>query len=103
MLAGPDPAHALAWRLELPPPRAGELRDYLVEQQRAWLDCIARMATKAVDQRQFRRDLDAAQFAFQFHSIGLGFNFAYRLLDDADAPRRARLAFEQLTATAKPA
>jgi AcrR family transcriptional regulator len=82
--------------------RPGELRDYLVEQQQAWLDCIARMATKAVDQKQFRRDLDVAQFAFDFNSIGLGFNFAYRLLDDSAAPRRAQRAFERLVASAKP-
>jgi AcrR family transcriptional regulator len=78
----------------------GELRDYLVEQQKAWLDCIARMATKAVSQSEFRSDLDVEQFAFQFHSIGLGFNFAYRLLDDAKARQRAQIAFQQLVANA---
>jgi AcrR family transcriptional regulator len=82
--------------------KPGELRDYLVEQQHAWLDCIARIAAKAVDQKQFRRDVDVTQFAFDFNSIGLGFNFAYRLLDDADAARRARRAFERLVASAKP-
>jgi AcrR family transcriptional regulator len=82
--------------------RPGELRDYLVETQKAWLDCVARMATKAVAQGQFRHDLDVAQFAFQFHSIGLGFNFAYRLLDDAGAQHRAQMAFEQLIAAAIP-
>lgn len=81
--------------------RPGELRDYLAEQQRAWLDCIARMATKAVEQKQFRRDLDVAQFAFEFNGIGLGFNFAYRLLEDAAAPRRAKRAFERLVAAAE--
>jgi amidase len=35
VLAGPDAAHAVAWRLELPPPRAGELRGYRIA---AWLD-----------------------------------------------------------------
>jgi AcrR family transcriptional regulator len=82
--------------------KPGELRDYLVEQQHAWLDCIARMAAKAIDQKQFRRDVDVTQFAFDFNSIGLGFNFAYRLLDDAAAARRARRAFERLVASAKP-
>jgi AcrR family transcriptional regulator len=80
----------------------GQLREYLVTQQRAWFDCIARMAQKAVDQGQFRSGLDLAQFAFEFHSIGLGFNFAYRLLDDAGARRRADRAFEQLVANAAP-
>jgi AcrR family transcriptional regulator len=78
----------------------GELRDYLVEQQKAWLDCIVRMAAKAVTQAEFRRDLDVQQFAFQFNSIGLGFNFSHRLIEDAHAARRAHAAFEQLVDSA---
>jgi amidase len=35
VLAGPDAAHATAWRLALPPPRAGSLAGYRVA---AWLD-----------------------------------------------------------------
>jgi len=79
--------------------RPGELRDYLVEKQRAWLDCIARIATKAVDEKAFRADLEAEQFAFEFNNIGLGFNFAHRLLDDAYAAQRAGSAFESLVAS----
>jgi AcrR family transcriptional regulator len=74
----------------------GELRAYLVAQQKAWFECIARIARKAVDERALRRNLDVEQFAFEFHAIGLGFNFAYRLLDDPAARRRAELALEHL-------
>ena len=35
VLAGPDDAHAAAWRLELPPPRRGGLSEYRLA---AWLD-----------------------------------------------------------------
>ncbi len=80
--------------------RPGELRDYLVEKQRAWLDCIARIAAKAIEEKEFRADLDVEQFAFEFNNIGLGFNFAHRLLDDARARQRARHAFESLVASA---
>jgi AcrR family transcriptional regulator len=80
--------------------RPGELRDYLVEKQRAWLDCIARIATKAVDEKAFRAGLDVEQFAFEFNNLGLGFNFAHRLLDDARARQRAKRAFEALLAAA---
>lgn len=80
--------------------RPGELRDYLVERQRAWLDCIRGAAAKAVADGEFRSDLDLEQFAFEFNSIGLGFNFAYRLLEDAAAADRARSGFRRLMTAA---
>jgi AcrR family transcriptional regulator len=80
--------------------RPGELRDYLVEKQKAWLDCIARIAQKAIEEQEFRADLDVEQFAFEFNNIGLGFNFAHRLLDDTRARERATTAFETLAASA---
>jgi AcrR family transcriptional regulator len=78
----------------------GDLRNYLVEKQKAWLDCIARIAAKAIAEQEFRGDIDVAQFAFEFNNIGLGFNFAHRLLDDAYAAQRAGSAFESLVAAA---
>ncbi|HUL83051.1 MAG TPA: TetR/AcrR family transcriptional regulator [Gammaproteobacteria bacterium] len=78
----------------------GALRDYLVEKQKAWLDCIARITHKAIDERELRADLDVEQFAFELNSIGLGFNFAHRLLADRRARARAVRAFESLLASA---
>ena len=37
---------------------------------------------------------------FEFNNIGLGFNFAHRLIEDARARQRANEAFEQLVASA---
>jgi AcrR family transcriptional regulator len=85
--------------------RPGELRDYLVEKQQAWLDCIRRMTAKAVADGELHPGLDSEQFAFEFNAIGLGFHFAYRLLDDATAAERARNSFQRLAvaaATASP-
>lgn len=81
--------------------RPGELRDYLAGQQIEWLDCIRRMAQKAVSEGNFQAGLDTRQIAFEFHSIGLGFNFAFRLLQDPDALERARTAFNSLIQKAK--
>lgn len=78
----------------------GELRDYLVEKQRAWLDCIAGMALKARSEGDFRPDLDAQQLAFEVNGIGLCFNFAHRLLGDPAARERATAAFARLLADA---
>ena len=81
--------------------RPGQLRNYLVQQQIGWLDCIRRMAQKAVAEGVFKQGLDTAQFAFQFHSTGLGFNFSQRLLDDPQALARAKTALESLIRQAK--
>ena len=81
--------------------RPGELRDYLAEQQIEWLDCIRRMAQKAVSESVFRTGLDTRQFAFEFHSIGLGLNFSLRLLRDPDALNRSHVAFDSLIQKAK--
>jgi len=79
----------------------GPLRDYLVSQQEAWLDCIRRMAQKAVAEGRFRDGLDTRQFAFEFHGIGLAFNFARRLLNDPNALQRAKNACDRLIESAR--
>ncbi len=76
--------------------RPGELRDYLAEQQIEWLDCIRRMAQKAVSEDSLQIGLDTRQFAFEFHSIGLSLNFSLRLFKDHKAPERAHTAFTRL-------
>ena len=81
--------------------RPGELRNYLAEQQIEWIDCIRRMAQKAVSESIFRAGLDTRQFAFEFHSIGLGLNFSLRLLRDPAALSRSQVAFDSLIQKAK--
>jgi len=81
--------------------RPGQLREYLVDRQRAWLDCVAGAAAKAVTEGDFRADLDVGQFAFEFNGIGLAFNFSHRLLGDPQALSRADRAFRTLVAGAK--
>ena len=79
----------------------GELRNFLVEQQIEWLDCIRRMAQKTVSEGNFQSGLDTRQFAFEFHNIGLGFNFSLRLLRDPDALDRANIVFNNLIRKAR--
>ena len=76
--------------------RPGKLRDYLVDQQETWVDRIRRMCQRAVAEGKFHDGLDTQQFAFEFHSIGLGFNFARRLLSHSKAQTHARLALDKL-------
>ena len=83
--------------------RDGRVRDYLVEQQRAWQDLIARTATYAIEAGHFRRDLDCRQFAHELQSLFLGFNYAQRLMHDGAADARTRAAFDRLLADARSA
>ena len=80
----------------------GATRDALVDAQRQWSDTLARAVRIAIEERHFRPDVDPHLFAFQLHSIVLGYHHARRLLHDPQAARRAHGAFEALLATARP-
>lgn len=79
----------------------GPLHDYVVTQQRAWIDAIRRMANKAIAEGSFRPDVDLDQFAFEFNAVGLGFNYALRLHKDSEAADRARRAFQHVITGAR--
>ena len=81
--------------------RPGEIRDALVRAQRDWRATIERSARVAMDAGHFRADLDATQFAFEFMGVVMTFKHALKLLDDADAESRARVAFEGLLARSR--
>jgi AcrR family transcriptional regulator len=80
--------------------RDGPVRAYVVDQQRALHDTIARAARIAIEEGHFRRDLDVDQFAFEFEGIYLAFHHALRLLRDPAAATRARRAIERLVEAA---
>ena len=81
--------------------RPGEIRDALVRAQRDWRATIDRSARVAMDEGHFRADLDPTQFAFEFMGVVMTFKHALKLLDDADAESRARVAFEGLLARSR--
>jgi AcrR family transcriptional regulator len=76
--------------------RPGAVREKILQNQRDWLDAIARAAQIAVKEKHFRVNLDTEQFAHEQQSIALGFRYAHRLLKDPKARHRAELAFESL-------
>jgi AcrR family transcriptional regulator len=97
-LAGGCPLFGASIELDDKP---GALRDYLAARQRAWLDCIAAAAERAIAEGDLRTDLDARHFAFEFHGMALAFHCAHRLLDDTSARARAETAFRGLVASAR--
>jgi hypothetical protein len=87
--------HAVSAELDDQP---GPARDYLVETQRDYADTLRRAAEIAIEEGQFRKDLDLDQFVFELGSITAAYHHFGRLLGDPDADHRARNMFEGLLA-----
>ncbi len=76
--------------------RPGRVRDFVVAQQREWLASLQRLAQSAVDNGDFRSDIDTAQFAYDLYASLLGFHLFQNMLDLPDANERQAHALEQL-------
>ena len=76
--------------------REGKPRDYLVGGQRQLIDVLTKTARIAVEQGELRKDLDCEAFAFDLHTIVLGYSFSRRLMRDRKAESRAHAAFDRL-------
>ncbi len=81
--------------------RPGPLRDRLVQTQRDWLQSLSTAARIAVQEGHFRADLDAEQFGYELYAVILAYHHSSRLLDDPEAERRARTAFEALLSASR--
>jgi AcrR family transcriptional regulator len=81
--------------------KPGRPRDFLVATQKQMLATMARSVQLAVEARHFRSDVDGEQFAFELYALILGYSHWKRLLGDARAERRTRLAFDRLLAGAR--
>ena len=69
--------------------------------QRDWLGVLAQAARIAIEEKHFRANLDAEQFAWQLDAIVLAYHHFARLLQTSDAKARAERAFEELVASAR--
>jgi AcrR family transcriptional regulator len=76
--------------------RPGPVRDYMVQNQRDWLDLLAHTARTGVQEGHFDPNLDPEQLAYELYGIMLGWNHAERLLRDPKVGERTRTAFESL-------
>jgi AcrR family transcriptional regulator len=81
--------------------RPGPVRDRLVELQKGWLEVVQTVYRTGVEERHFRSDADAEQFAYELYSLMLGFHHAERLLRDPRADARANAAFERLLSSVR--
>lgn len=76
--------------------RPGSVRDFLLLQQEAWIDCLRRIAGSAIRVGHFREDIDCDQFAFELYSLLLGFHLYHKLLKNEDILMRQKTALEAL-------
>jgi AcrR family transcriptional regulator len=81
--------------------RPGPARDYLVRTRRDLFDLLAGTVRSAIEEGQFRADVDAEQFVYEFWGVMLGHHHASRLMRDPRAAERAARAFETLVAAAR--
>ncbi len=81
--------------------RPGSIRDLLVTVLRDWHNSIRRVAQAAIDNGQFRADLDTDLFAFEFQGIAMAHHHAKRLLEHPQTERLNATAFEALLARSR--
>jgi AcrR family transcriptional regulator len=97
-LPGGCPFIAAAFELD---DRPGPARDYLVQSERDWLETIANVARTAVQEGDFRADLDCEQFAHDVFGVIYAYAHASRLMKNPRARERAQTAFEALVRAAR--
>ena len=76
--------------------RPGKVRDFLLQQQEAWIDSLRRIARSAIRAGHFRPEIDCDQFAFELYSLLLGFHLYYKLLHNEDIRERQRESLDAL-------
>jgi hypothetical protein len=81
--------------------RVGPVRDRLVATQRDWLETLTTAVRIAIDEGHFRKDLDAAQLAYEFLAAACGSHLIGRLLRDGKNDDRTTHLFERLLKDAR--
>lgn len=76
--------------------RPGKVREFLIEQQKDWIETLRRIAESAVRVGDFREDIDLDQFSFELYSLLLGFHLYDKLLNYEDIEQRQQTALKQL-------
>ena len=76
--------------------RPGNVRDFLLLQQDAWVDCLRRIAQSAIRVGHFRQEIDCDQFAFELYSHLLGFHLYDKLLKNGNVQKRQQTALDAL-------
>lgn len=76
--------------------RPGKVRDYLLQQQEAWIEVLRRVGQSAIKAGDFQGETDCDQFAFDMYALLLGYHYYERLLKDSKARKRQEIAMKRL-------
>jgi AcrR family transcriptional regulator len=76
--------------------RPGKVRDFILQQQEAWIDSLRRIAGSAIRVGDLKKDIDRDQFAFDLYSLLLGFHLYDKMLNDTETRKRQETALERL-------
>ncbi len=80
--------------------RPGKIRDHLQALQGEMMNTFSRAARIAVEENEFRKDLDTEQFAYEFYANMMAFHVFTRLLRDRTAKQRFQTTLDHLIARA---
>ena len=81
--------------------RPGPLRDFVKDAQKSLIANVARAAEIAVEEGQFRVDLDPDLFAWSLYAFVLGYHHFKRMLDDPKADEHVRKSFDGLMSVSR--
>ena len=76
--------------------RPGPVRERLAASQRDWLGTLATAVRIAIEEGQFRPEVDPMQLAQEFLCLAYGTHLLMRLLRDPQTQARYRVAQERL-------
>jgi AcrR family transcriptional regulator len=81
--------------------RPGIVRDFLLKQQKQWIESLSKVAESAIKAGDFRPDINCRQFAFDIYSLLMGFHYYQKLLADTDTQKYQQNALNMLLANYK--
>ena len=81
--------------------RPGPLRDFLIQTHRELFGNLEKAVRLAIEEGHFHSSAQPQQFAFEMHSLVMGFQHAQRLLQETRSKDWLFSAFDQMIARAK--
>jgi AcrR family transcriptional regulator len=76
--------------------REGPVKDRLIQGQNALMETIARFVRTAIDEGQFREDVDPVRFAFELEGIAMAYSHIGKFVRTPQSLDHARMAFKDL-------